>query len=118
MYTGNDPSTKVRLVTSSGEIGYADGRVQVLYNDTWKAICDNQWGVLDAQVICRMLCFKYVYTIQIIDDNPFFVCGLHRKHVRVFTDAILMILMVSFLDCCLHKCSQQKKSGKRRDAVL
>ena len=58
-------STEVRLVTSSGEIAYADGRVQVRYNNTWKAICDNQWGMLDAQVICRMLCFKYV--------SPFYV---------------------------------------------
>ena len=64
VYSGNDTSTKVRLMTSSGEIGYARGRVQVRYNDTWKAICDNHWGMLDAQVICRMLCFQYVRPVN------------------------------------------------------
>jgi len=65
--TGDNPSTTVRLVTSSGEIGYAEGRVQVLRSNTWRAICDNHWGVLDAQVICRMLCFKYVHIHLLIN---------------------------------------------------
>jgi len=60
-HTGSNASTTVRLVTSAGAPrGYAaEGRVQLLYNGTWKAICDDHWGMLDALVICRMLCFKY-----------------------------------------------------------
>ena len=73
--TGNNASESVRLVTGSspgddGEHGLsAEGRVQVLYNGTWRSICDDDWGLNDAQVVCRMLCFKYVnqchtHTIQ------------------------------------------------------
>ena len=46
-YTGSNPNPRVRLIASSGGIGYSEGRVQVRYNNTWKSICDNQWGVLD-----------------------------------------------------------------------
>ena len=78
-YAGNITSTNVRLVTSTGEIAYADGRVQVLYNNTWKAICDNQWGMLDAQVVCRMLCFQYVNLFLIISVQTVNGDIAHRK---------------------------------------
>ena len=53
---GELPSEDVRLVGGSN---VAEGRVEVKRpSGTWGSICDDSWGQADAQVICRMLCYK------------------------------------------------------------
>lgn len=47
-----DPELKVRLrsgITSN------QGRVELFLNGTWGTICDDDWGIEEANVICRML---------------------------------------------------------------
>ena len=45
----------MRLVDGPND---ALGRVQVRENGVWGEVCDDRWGLEDAQVICRMLCYK------------------------------------------------------------
>lgn len=42
-------------VRLSGGIGPYEGRVEVLYNDTWGSVCDDFWGKVDADVVCIQL---------------------------------------------------------------
>ena len=45
----------IRLVNGSSQ---REGRVEVCHDNVYGTVCDNAWGLLDAQVICRYLNFS------------------------------------------------------------
>ena len=50
--TGQCVNGALRLVGGTLSI---QGRVEICNNNAWGTVCDDAWGTLDAQVVCRQL---------------------------------------------------------------
>ena len=45
---------EIRLVGGRNE---SEGRVEIFLGGKWGTVCNNSWGVLDANVVCKQLGF-------------------------------------------------------------
>lgn len=45
-------AAQIRLVSSTSQ---CSGRVEILYKGQWGTVCDDEWGITNADVVCRQL---------------------------------------------------------------
>lgn len=52
----DDRTFNVRLVGGSGP---HEGRVEIFFGDSWGTVCDDDWDIDDANVVCRQLGYAH-----------------------------------------------------------
>ena len=52
----DDRTFNVRL--TGGSTPY-EGRVEIFFGDSWGTVCDDQWDIDDANVVCRQLGYEH-----------------------------------------------------------
>ncbi|MBZ3869821.1 Deleted in malignant brain tumors 1 protein [Sciurus carolinensis] len=97
---------ELRLVNGTGR---CSGRVEVSYQGTWGTVCDDGWGLLEAQVVCRQLgCGQAVSAPLGSHFGPGFG--------RILLDNVRCIGTESSLALCTHNSWFTHDCGHEKDA--
>ncbi len=53
-----EPCTKLGEIRLAGSTNEGEGRVEVCLDGYWGTVCDNNWDLTDAGVVCEQLGFE------------------------------------------------------------
>jgi len=82
-------------VRLAGSVIAHKGRLEVFYNGTWGAVCDDGFNVTEARVFCSQLGFGYCYVFSC------FIYSLYTSQVH-FPGLLLLPLLVQCpVFCCV-----------------
>ncbi|XP_062891016.1 deleted in malignant brain tumors 1 protein-like isoform X5 [Mobula hypostoma] len=105
-----DDQSKVPAVRLVKGDGYCSGRVEINYNGEWGTVCDDDWSLDDAQVVCRQLgCGVAVST----ESSSKFGPGTGK----ILMDNVACSGTESFLSACSfggwenHNCNHNEDAG-------
>lgn len=97
-------SLSVRLVSGSSPY---NGRVEV-YRGGWGTVCDDNWDIEDAKVVCRMLGFGPAR--RVIDTS-----GMRQTYSTIYLDEVGCLGNETSLFECphnkIHDCTHAEDAG-------
>ncbi|XP_028408851.1 fibrillin-1-like isoform X4 [Dendronephthya gigantea] len=102
-------STNVRLRGPSSSKGV--GRVEVLHNGSWGTVCDTNWDLKDAKVVCREL--GYLNAVRALQGGQ-----VSRGSGQIWLNDVACTGNEQFLNSCSHhlafrsnNCDHSKDAG-------
>ena len=108
---GTNLSFDIRLVGGNNR---TEGRVEINYNGTWGTVCDDNWNLPDAQVVCRQLGFDSA--IEAVSNAQF---GAGSESMPILLDDVICFGNEATLSQCLlppvgqHNCRHYEDAGVR-----
>ena len=97
----------VRLQGPSSENG--TGRVEVFYAGEWGTVCDDNWDINDATVVCRQLGYKYAV-------RPIREGGASTGVGKIWLDEVGCLGSEKSLSFCPHNGWENENCGHSEDA--
>ncbi|KAM9840271.1 scavenger receptor cysteine-rich domain-containing protein DMBT1-like, partial [Aulostomus maculatus] len=101
-------SPSIRLVNGTNR---CSGRVEILHDGQWGTVCDDEWDIKDAQVVCRMMDCG---TAQLAKSGAFFGQG----QGSIWLDDVNCHGNESSLQHCQHMSFGENNCGHGEDASV
>ena len=93
--TATETGNMKTLVRLSGGVNQSHGRVEVGLNGVWGRVCDVNWDIRDARVVCRMLGYPTALAATLRSS---FVRGTGR----IWLDNVGCVGTEENIDLCSH----------------